>query len=84
MDMLPIVKRKAVQRAFKREFLTGKGIDVDTIAPQFDGKFMSAFVFSGSEASLSLETMTHRGEHVGTHSNRAMLRQTSLRCRGRN
>jgi arsenite methyltransferase len=27
-----------------REFLTGKGIDVDAIAPAVDGKFMSAFV----------------------------------------
>ena len=27
-----------------REFLTEKGIDVDAIAPQVDGKFMSAFV----------------------------------------
>ena len=27
-----------------REFLSGQGIDVDKIAPQVDGKFMSAFV----------------------------------------
>jgi arsenite methyltransferase len=27
-----------------REFLTGKGIDVDAIAPQVDGRFMSAFI----------------------------------------
>ena len=27
-----------------REFLTGKGLDVDSIAPTVDGKFMSAFV----------------------------------------
>jgi len=27
-----------------REFLSGKGIDVDALAPQVDGKFMSAFV----------------------------------------
>ena len=27
-----------------REFLAGKGIDVDAIAPLVDGKFMSAFV----------------------------------------
>jgi SAM-dependent methyltransferase len=27
-----------------REFLSGQGIDVDLIAPQVDGKFMSAFV----------------------------------------
>jgi arsenite methyltransferase len=27
-----------------REFLAGQGIDVETIAPQVDGKFMSAFI----------------------------------------
>jgi arsenite methyltransferase len=27
-----------------REFLTTEGIDVDAIAPEVDGKFMSAFV----------------------------------------
>jgi hypothetical protein len=27
-----------------REFLSGTGIDVDAIAPQVDGKFMSAFI----------------------------------------
>ena len=27
-----------------REFLTGKGVDVDALAPQVEGKFMSAFV----------------------------------------
>ena len=26
------------------EFLTGKGVDVDALAPQVDGKFMSAFI----------------------------------------
>jgi len=27
-----------------REFLSGKGVDVDAIAPQIEGKFMSAFI----------------------------------------
>jgi hypothetical protein len=27
-----------------RGFLSGQGIDVDAIAPQIDGKFMSAFI----------------------------------------
>ena len=27
-----------------KEFLTGQGIDVDVLAPQVDGKFMSAFI----------------------------------------
>jgi arsenite methyltransferase len=33
-----------------REFLTGKGIDVDLIAPQVEGKFMSAFVRASKPA----------------------------------
>jgi arsenite methyltransferase len=27
-----------------REFLAGKGVDVDALAPQVEGKFMSAFI----------------------------------------
>jgi hypothetical protein len=27
-----------------REFLSGQGIDVDAVAPEIDGKFMSAFI----------------------------------------
>jgi arsenite methyltransferase len=34
-----------------REFLTGKGIDVDAIAPQIDGKFFSAFVRAAKPAT---------------------------------
>src|SRR5262249_32989630 len=34
-----------------REFLAGEGIDVDAIAPQVDGKFMSAFVRAVKPAS---------------------------------
>lgn len=34
-----------------REFLAGHGIDVDAIAPQVDGKFMSAFVHAEKPAS---------------------------------
>jgi len=30
-----------------REFLAGQGIDVETIAPQMDGKFLSAFIRAG-------------------------------------
>ena len=33
-----------------REFLNGKGIDVDALAPQVDGKFMSAFVRAAKPA----------------------------------
>src|SRR5436305_3584989 len=34
-----------------REFLTGKGIDVDALAPQIDGKFFSAFVRAAKPAA---------------------------------
>ena len=36
-----------------RSFLSGHGIDVDTIAPGIDGKFMSAFVRGVKPASVS-------------------------------
>src|SRR5450756_2076993 len=36
-----------------REFLTEKGIDVDAVAPQVEGKFMSAFVRATKPASAS-------------------------------
>ena len=38
-----------------REFLAGKGIDVDAIAPQVDGKFMSAFIRAVKPAHPSVE-----------------------------
>jgi len=38
-----------------REFLTGQGIDADAIAPQVDGKFMSAFVRAVKPESLVKE-----------------------------
>src|ERR1700689_801050 len=36
-----------------REFLSGQGFDVDTLAPQVDGKFFSAFVRATKPASES-------------------------------
>jgi SAM-dependent methyltransferase len=36
-----------------REFLSGKGIDVDAIAPEVDGKFMSAFIRAVKPASAA-------------------------------
>jgi arsenite methyltransferase len=36
-----------------RAFLSGQGIDVDTIAPQVDGKFMSAFVRATKPAAAA-------------------------------
>jgi arsenite methyltransferase len=36
-----------------REFLSGRGLDVDAIAPQVDGKFFSAFIRAGKPASAA-------------------------------
>ena len=38
-----------------REFLTGKGMDVDALAPQVEGKFMSAFVRAQKPSGRSTE-----------------------------
>jgi SAM-dependent methyltransferase len=35
-----------------RQFLAGQGIDVDTLAPQLEGKFMSAFVSASKPAHV--------------------------------
>ncbi|KIZ38901.1 MULTISPECIES: arsenite methyltransferase [Rhodopseudomonas] len=43
-DAIEIVPTRIYQVEDAREFLTAKGIDVDAIAPQIDGKFMGAFV----------------------------------------
>jgi arsenite methyltransferase len=47
-----------------REFLSGQNIDVDALAPQVDGKFMSAFVRAVKPASKQMccpPTCCHRG-----------------------
>jgi ubiquinone/menaquinone biosynthesis C-methylase UbiE len=36
-----------------REFLAGQGIDVDAVAPQVDGKFLSAFIRAAKPAAVS-------------------------------
>ncbi len=43
-ETIGIVPTRVYDVEDAREFLTGKGIDVDALAPQVDGKFMSAFV----------------------------------------
>ena len=43
-DQIGIEPTRVYKVEDAREFLTEKGIDVDAIAPQVDGKFMSAFV----------------------------------------
>jgi len=43
-----------------REFLSGQGIDVDAIAPQVDGKFLSAFIRAVKPVALK------EGRHAPT------------------
>jgi arsenite methyltransferase len=38
-----------------REFLAGQGLDVETLAPQVDGKFLSAFIRAVKPASLNTQ-----------------------------
>jgi SAM-dependent methyltransferase len=43
-DKIEIEPTRIYRAEDAREFLTGQGIDVDAIAPQVDGKFLSAFI----------------------------------------
>src|SRR3989440_6361102 len=43
-ESIDIEPTRVYRVADAREFLTDKGLDVDTLAPQVDGKFISAFV----------------------------------------
>jgi ubiquinone/menaquinone biosynthesis C-methylase UbiE len=43
-DMISIEPTRIYQVEDAREFLTGKGIDVDAVAAQVDGRFLSAFI----------------------------------------
>lgn len=43
-DSIDIESTRVYQIEDARQFLVGTGIDVDAIAPQVDGKFMSAFI----------------------------------------
>jgi|SRR5579859_624063 len=45
-DQISFEPTRVYRIADAREFLSGHGIDVDAIAPQVDGKFMSAFVLA--------------------------------------
>jgi hypothetical protein len=39
-----------------REFLSGQGLDVDALAPQVDGKFLSAFIRAVKPAQVENKT----------------------------
>ena len=52
-DQIGIEPTRVYNVGDAREFLTEKGIDVDAIAPQVDGKFMSAFVRATKPAAAS-------------------------------
>ena len=46
-DKIEIEPTRIYRTEDAREFLTGQGINVDAIAPQVDGKFLSAFIRAG-------------------------------------
>jgi ubiquinone/menaquinone biosynthesis C-methylase UbiE len=46
-DKIEIEPTRIYRTEDAREFLAGQGIDVDAIAPQVDGKFLSAFIRAG-------------------------------------
>jgi arsenite methyltransferase len=52
-DQIGIEPTRVYDVGDARKILTEKGIDVDAIAPQVDGKFMSAFVRATKPASVS-------------------------------
>jgi arsenite methyltransferase len=43
-----------------REFLSGQGFDMDTLAPQLDGKFLSAFIRAIKRAKSQIPTDTEK------------------------
>jgi SAM-dependent methyltransferase len=48
-----------------RQFLTGSGVDVDAVAPQVEGKFMSAFIRATKPAPSCCGTECCGGAHAG-------------------
>lgn len=50
-DSIDIESTRTYEVEDARQFLTGTGIDVDVIAPQVEGKFMSAFIRATKPAS---------------------------------
>ena len=52
-EAIEIVPTRIYSIEDAREILTSKGIDVDAIAPQVEGKFMSAFVRAQKPASVN-------------------------------
>jgi len=50
-DQIGIEPTRVYEIADARAFLSGQGVDVDAIAPQVEGKFMSAFIRATKPAS---------------------------------
>ena len=53
-EQVDIEPTRVYRVADAREFLTDKGLDVDALAPQVDGKFMSAFVRATKSKSAKI------------------------------
>src|SRR5437868_7133655 len=60
-EQIEIEPTRIYRAADAREFMAGQGIDVDAIAPQVDGKFMSAFI-RAVKASPAERTAAGMGE----------------------
>jgi len=54
-DKVEVEPTRIYRVADAREFLAGEGLDVDAVAPQVDGKFMSAFIRATKPASAKNE-----------------------------
>ena len=64
-----------------REFLTGKGLDVDALARQVDGKFLSAFVRAAKpKAAAAIWVASNRLVEIGQRE--AVVRTASMRPSG--
>lgn len=60
-EQIEVEPTRIYQAADAQEFLAGQGIDVDAIAPQVDGKFMSAFI-RAVKPSAAEKSDAHTGE----------------------
>lgn len=63
-----------------REFLSGKGIDVDAMAPEVDGKFMSAFIRAVKPASERPAAVQHAAHNPADCQSAAVTNLPHIPC----
>jgi hypothetical protein len=59
-DGIDVEPTRIYNIADARQFLAGEGLDVDVIAPQVEGRFMSAFVPATKPVSFTYRHLTLR------------------------